>query len=475
MAAALERLRRAIEVSRRDLALGYLRQLASDPGEPSRALSFLVSDEALEGLISAHESGELSPAEYAGFAAHFARARLEHGYRAAREARVAFAERPVKLSGDTLRVGDALLEWTVSRVPARRAELFSAVDRELASLVETTLVARGRADRALSALLSRLSVPRHPDAGPEGGTKEQAERFLRDTDALMREGVNLALQKEQLTTRDGPSALWAVLGPRFFGLFPGEGRARRVALDWEPLGLRALLSAYGRVALPHAGPGVSAHVLSVNVPRDVRVVPSTLAEGLAGELSWSEGVGRALALVHASPALPLVLRQATVASVARAFGALSLLRMAEPLFLRRVRGLVRRDAEDVARASATYFLLDARLAAAAVLARSVGGSEATARAAELGVRALTASLPEATAAWLVLRLSPGGAFRGKSHALGLAWALRERFDEDWFLNPRASEPLRGAMARAGDFSIEAFADELGAQNEEGLRKLSELF
>jgi hypothetical protein len=179
--------------------------------------------------------------------------------------------------------------------------------------------------------------------------------------------------------------------------------------------------------------------------------------------------------VHASAALPFALRQPTVASVARAVGALAVLRLAEPGFLRRQRGLVRKDAEQAARAAATFALFDARFAAAAVLARPLRAGEGTALAAALAVRALTQPLPEALAAALVLRLSPGGPFRAQAHAPGLVWALRERFDEDWYANPRAAEPLRGAMARAGDFSVEAFAEELGAKSEQGLRKLSELF
>ena len=40
--------------------------------------------------------------------------------------------------------------------------------------------------------------------------------------------------------------------------------------------------------------------------------------------------------------------------------------------------------------------------------------------------------------------------------------LRERFDEDWFRNPRAAEPLRAAASRGLGLSIEAWTAELGA-------------
>ena len=44
--------------------------------------------------------------------------------------------------------------------------------------MQHTFDARARADHAASSLLSRLAAPRHPDAGPEGGSQAGAEAFL---------------------------------------------------------------------------------------------------------------------------------------------------------------------------------------------------------------------------------------------------------------------------------------------------------
>jgi hypothetical protein len=476
MLPALDRLRRALSVARKDLALSYLRALAGEALEPSRALAFLVSDDALAAREDAATSGELPPSEAVALGAHLARARLEHAYRATRRAQLAFHGELLELEGERISVAAALDDLASSRIASRRVRLARALDQALPALLDRLLEGRARADGAVAQLAARVPLPRHPDAGPEGGSAKLAEQFLRDSEDLARESLGLALRQEQLEPGDGVTALWALLAPRFSGLFAREGRARRVALDWEPLGLRRLLTGHARVGLAHTGLGVHAHVLPAAVPHDVRIAPSAHQTGLAAELSWASGVGRAVALVHASPALPVALRQPTVASVARSLGALAVLRLAEPAFLRRQRGLSRKEAEQVARAAATFALLDARFAAAAVLARPLrAGEGALAQAGALGVRALTQPLPEALAAALVLRLSPGGPFRAQLHAPGLVWALRERFDEDWFANPRAAEPLRGATARAGDFSVEAFAEELGTTPEQGLRKLSELF
>ena len=475
MAPAGDRLRKALEAFRRELALDYQRALAGEPHESSRALAFLVSDEALEQLIAAEQAGELSPSEYAGMCAHFARARLEQGYAPARRAHAAFAARMVSVGGEKLGAGAAAREWASSPVPARREVLVRALDADLGALAEQSLNARVRADARVRALTARLSLPRHPDAGPEGGSAALAQTFLTASADLMGEALEVAARQEALPSDDGAHALWAVLGHRFTGMFAAEGRARRTALDWEPLGLRQLLSTHARASYTHAGPGLMPHVLPRSLPRDVRLCPSAVDGGLAGELAFADGVGRAVGYTHASPALPFALRHPSVATLPRALGSLGVLRFVEPLFLRRVRGLSRRECEQVARQAAAFALLDARLAASAVLARGLQGPEALSSAADLADKALGRPLPRGIGAWLVLRLSPGGPFRAKAHALGIAATLRERFDEDWFLNPRTAEPLRGALSRAGDFSVEGFASELSASPEGGLQKLGELF
>jgi hypothetical protein len=42
------------------------------------------------------------------------------------------------------------------------------------------------------------------------------------------------------------------------------------------------------------------------------------------------------------------------------------------------------------------------------------------------------------------------------------------FDEDWWRNPRAGEPLLGAGARGGTLSVESWAEELGASGADSL-------
>jgi hypothetical protein len=235
------------------------------------------------------------------------------------------------------------------------------------------------------------------------------------------------------------------------------------------------LTTSARLAPEHGQLLGGVQVAVVSSPRDVRVVPAQLELGLCSELSAADALGRAAAFVHASPALPLALRHASAASVARATGALLALRFCEPRFLRKRRELNLRESGEVSRRSAAYVLLEARLAAAAVLARTLSGEHALEQIQVLCERALLGPIQPGCAGFLLLRLSAGSAFRGKAWAPALAHALRESFDEDWYANPHTAEPLRGAFARAGEFSVEAFAEELGANIALGPRRLSELF
>ena len=475
MPAPNEKLELALAAFRREQSLGYLRTLGGAPAGAARARAFLCSDEALEAIGDAAQSGEIAPALHAAWGAQLARAHAEAKYVEARAASAHLASIPVRAESETRTVGEFALEWSRERASARRARLATALAPLLAEHTELLLSARVRADRAASQVLSRLGAPRHADAGPEGGVAQLAETWLATSEDVAGEAFQFVREASEAEGSSALDTLWATLGAALAGLVPRPGRYRRLAAELEPLGLRRLLTSAARLGPEHTELSGASQVAVVESPRDVRLLPPRLELGLASELYAADALGRAAAFVHASPALPLALRHASAASVARAAGTLSMLRFCEPSFLRRRRELNSREAAEVARRSAALALLDARLAAASVLARSLAGPQAIEHAHALCERALLGAVPPGLGAFLLLRLSAGSAFRGKAWGLSLAHALREQFDEDWYQNPHAGEPLRGAFARAGELSVEAFAAELGAQIELGPRKLSELF
>src|SRR5262249_19752807 len=132
MSPALERIRRAIDAFRRELASDYLRALAGEPADAARARSFLVSDEALELLLAEQAAGEASLGEFACRCAQFARGPLEHGYRKARRALGTFAARELSSESGKMHAGEALGTLLRSRNDNERAALLLALDGEFA-------------------------------------------------------------------------------------------------------------------------------------------------------------------------------------------------------------------------------------------------------------------------------------------------------------------------------------------------------
>lgn len=475
MTTAPSELSRAIEAFRRDHALGFVQQLSGQAVSPSRAQRHLGSDQALEQLSQLVSSGQIGTAEHSAIAAHMARAVLEEALSQARAQQLKWPSSELTVEAERRTVRAYVAEWLALEVAPKRLRIAHQVAGALAAPTTALARARSRADESAQAWIRKIAAPRHPDAGPEAGSAALAEELLRDTEDVTRAAVQFACAKAGVASQEGLEVLWALQAHRYQNLFSPDGRTRRIGNDWEALGLRRTLSSHARSAPTHPGVFPVSHTLVAASPRDVRVVLSSLSYGLLSELSAAQAVGRAVGLVHASPALPFALRHAPAATVARSLGEIGLCMFLLPEFLRRVRDLSRRESEDVARLSAAYVLIDARLSAAAVLARGLGGEGWTERAASLANRALTSVLPTSLGAHLVTRVSPGAPLRAKAHAWAISLSLRERFDEDWFRNPRAGEPLRGAAARAGDFSVEGFAEELSAQRKQGPSLLSALF
>jgi hypothetical protein len=475
MQAPSARLELSLAAFRREQALAYVRALA-DPDAPQGRRALANSDELLSLLDEARRADGLSPGTHAAALAHLMRAQAERAYADARRQSAVLAGRELRLESSLRPLGGVYSEFMGERSSAQRARAAHLLAGPLAEHAQHLLTARARADHVAAQLLAQAGAQRHPDAGPKEGVSRLAEAWLQDSKDLAQEAFQHARRLAEVEGESGLDTLWALLGTRYQGLFPRPGRYRRLAAELDPLGLRRQLARAARLGSEHADLFGATQVAPVAVPHDVRVLPPRAELGLASELSAADALGRAAGHVHASPALPLALRHASAATVARALGALTMLRFTEPLFLRKQRELNAREAGELARASAGFSLLETRLLAAAVLARGlVAADDAAERAQTLAERALLGPLPPGIALFLVTRLSPSAAFRGKVWAAGLVYALRERFDEDWYANPHAGEALRGAAARAGDFSVEAMAEELGARREDGLRKLSELF
>lgn len=338
----------------------------------------------------------------------------------------------------------------------------------------------------MAALVRELGAPGAEAPLPELTTLqwcERAQHFLEHTDDAAGELTRWWMKRAAGGGRspDDVGQLMAALrAPELDGLAKPQKRFFRVAAGARQLGFEADMSARLRAepGKPLLAPLVRTFALAV--PGDVRVSQPGLEFGIASDLVAAQGTGEALAMCLVSPGLSLASRRAPEASdsVSAAFGGLFLQLRAEPGYLRRVDELDRDQAEPAARHAALWTLLRARLAAALLLVEQTPLRDPQQRLQQLmaaSERALGRPLPEGVAAlWLLSARPNSHEFAALARGYELHAALRERFDLDFYLNPRVSEVLRGAAARGGAFSAEGLARELGVDPAAGRARAIEL-
>ncbi len=415
-----------------------------------------------EPLALLEAAEDMLPGEAPAAAAHLVRAELERRIEPARQTLTQIRAAPLPVGRDVVRLGDALEEiWRADggRAVALVRSVESAVRRLLPDLSRRRCDALEQAE----ALWVRLGQPPHADAGPAAADRlRQAEAWLAETDTIVADLVHA----ESL-----PELFRSLRWPPGDGGFRSRDRFRRAGARWAPLGLERELARAVRVEPPHGDGHPGARVWVLDAGRDIRIVPSRLELGWQSELAAARAVGRSLARALVAP-LPVPLRHASVGSVARAIGDLGAQVFAETRQLRD-EGLARLEAADVRRRVGLWLLLESRWCCAAVSAQALSKSpeELTVRCAQAAGRALGVPVPPGFAT-VAFQGSSVPRLRAVLGGLRLWAALRERWDEDWYRNPRATDAIRDACERGGGYSVEAWCDDLGAP--EPLPRLLEL-
>jgi hypothetical protein len=426
-------------------------------------------DEFLERVRDSR--GDVSAEEHAALAAHVARMVLELKLAEARAERLALPEETLRVDSSERTVGSALDEWLVTKAAPARRRLTSAVLPLLEAHNLRHRAALQYAEGAAGDALRIMDAARHPDAGPEDGSRQLASDWLTSTADLAAEAFAEVRRLHEVTGNDGEDTLWAVQAPRYASIFPREDRFRRLGAELVATGLLEGLRRHVRVTFPQPDLLCGTQVVALRVPTALCISPSNHPLGLASEWRAAEAVGRAAALAGSTPVGFPALRHPAAGSVARAIGAATASRFLAPELLRRDRGLSRREAVETARCALACFLFETRLLAAGVLGRGRPERELHA----LVERALGTSLAPALSVFLATRTAASAVLRGKIWGLAVASGLRDRFDGDWHRNPRVAETLCGAAARGGSLSVEGLADELRVSIREGIRLCEELF
>jgi hypothetical protein len=230
------------------------------------------------------------------------------------------------------------------------------------------------------------------------------------------------------------------------------------------LGFEADLHARVRAEVDHGAVLSQASLALLEVPRDIRLAQSPRDFGVVSDVCAAEGVSRALALSLAHPALPSELRWPTGASTAGAFGMLGMLVWCDRAQLMRTEGLTRAQAERVARLCGSFVLLWTRLCASIAALDSRDGARPEARLEMLAstvARALRVDAAPGVAGVLALdRVAARDRALEALAGLSSAVALRERWDADWFRNPRVVGPLRALAGRGNMVDPVALCGEL---------------
>ncbi len=207
------------------------------------------------------------------------------------------------------------------------------------------------------------------------------------------------------------------------------------------------------------------------------VLTSAVELGLASEHGFAAALTGALALALASPASPIEHRRPPLATTARALGALVADALGEPALGHRLYAAGGRELGALATAARATSLFEARLACARALAtdRSPrGDDEARDRAAEAlsiepGDVPLELALPLRRSARRDLADA-----RARLTALALVPAVRERYDADFYRNPRFADLVRGAAARGGLLSCEGLLTELAGSRDDAIVRAGEI-
>ncbi|HEX9573813.1 MAG TPA: hypothetical protein VF994_06930 [Myxococcales bacterium] len=313
-----------------------------------------------------------------------------------------------------------------------------------------------------------------PPAPEQDALTAACEKFLRDTDALARD-LGAWLLERHTGARAAPGGaerhdlLNFFHAPRFAGAFP-RGELLRTVRRWAAMpGLD--LSAGGTISLEEEEEErplqpAGSRAVAVDPPHEVRVVlrPAEGPRALAGLLG---AIGRAQLRAGPPPDAPPEDLWLGDAGLTPACGALLEGLLLDGAWLRRcARADLPRDDE---RALGLAALLDARLDAARALAslealRDGLGAGAEQACRELHVRAALSEIPAALASreldpWL----GPWADLRGRALAAHLRDFLRERFDEDFWRNPRALPALQGLWSRGGRPTLAELWAETGGE------------
>lgn len=458
----------------------------------------LVSSEGAEALAEVGERGELPAHEVEWLGKQVAHVRYAvASQRAERAARERLHEATTE-GGGLLVLGEELARIALSEDERHRTESARSLGRVLMPLALPRMAAHARIESARYVEQPRettADAARDPNAPPNVQSAKpssnllivsafdpdvlspalrdlpapswlsQAQAFLDGTESAAEDAVRFLTRHKH---RGGPVSWHTLLaGMRAAELDSDIGRKQRWsrAAAWlRGLGFEEDLHARLRAEVDHSAQHPFAQLALLDVPRDVRVAQSPRDFGAASDLCAADGVGRALALALTHAALPSELRWPIHASTSGVLGMLAMLVWSDRDHLSRIEGLSETQTERVARLCGTLVLLWTRLCVSVALLSSRDEDRPESRLEVFSgaiARALCTDAAPGLAGVLVFdRIAARDRALEALTGLASSVALRERWNPDWFRNPRTADGLRALAGRGNMVGPEGVFSEL---------------
>lgn len=300
-------------------------------------------------------------------------------------------------------------------------------------------------------------------------TAREAGRFLDETDPLYRE--LLAWHLPRLADVAPGEARWADAAPllraapldRFFSSEPTVPAVQTMLREME---LDAFAAGRVKVETAASGP-TSCHPL--DIPGDVRLMTG----GLRGRPGWEamlQQLGTALAFGYTAADLPMEFRWLGDRSVALAYGLTFGGLLTTRPWLKRIAGIPLDRQAELLRLQTLLELLSLRVEAARLQYQLEAHDRSgfridPERFAEMMSAATGLRHDPREHLWeLEIGLFAARRLRAAQLAAILTAYLRDRFDEDWFRNPRAGSALAGLFSSGRRFTAAEQATQLASCN-----------
>lgn len=441
--------------------LSALRGVTEEPDPRAvPAWEFVTTDRALEAMEELQHRGGLSPARLSAVQRMLSSVRLEARLssptervlralaRADREgAAGARLARALRLSPGAARTGE-LRGLLVGLEPAIGTQLELWAERPDADVPE---------DAMGPALSERLAPLLELTEGPFQELLEYQGRAYGGRSSV---GLDVLLCALRATPLDA--------------LFKAHGRLRRVASAHREQGFERLMGERMRGEVDRVRLLPFPQVLLS--PGAIHVLHNEVFGGPLAELAATHGAATGLSLALAPVDLPLEQRLPARGHVAHAIGGLFTQALLNPLYLRRYYGLSGKELEQVRRALLLSYLFLLRLHGQLAQLEADYPPRSAREEAALSALRRAAGVdcePRDLALLLGRPRDHGGLVAGLLAGLRMAIGLRERFDEDYFRNPRLSEVLMGACAVGNTSTLAGLHAELGLEPEWDLAQLQE--